>query len=167
MSARLAAVSLPSLDFGLTEGWYGYQVNAIDIFGRFSAPSAFAEWRQWTPAPDPKPWYYVDPPADRVIRPSSVRVLDRTAPPPLAFIEAWVLDPTDPVVVRDPALAAWRQTLPAAQRDTLVGLACAGDGTSRSSARRLIRGSFGSTGIPAARRRRIGSVWRPGRSAVT
>ena len=114
--------SLPALDFGLREGWYGYQVNAIDIFGRFSARSAFAEWHQWTPAPDPKPWYYIDPPADRVVHASSVRVLDRTPPPPPAFVEAWVLDPADPVVVRDAALDAWRATLPAAQRNTLIGL---------------------------------------------
>ncbi len=114
--------SMPALDFGLGEGWYGYQVNAIDIFGRFSARSAFAEWRQWTPVPDPKPWYYIDPPADRVVHPSSVRVLDRSPPPPPAFVEASVLDPADPVVVHDGPLDAWRQSLPTAQRDTLIGL---------------------------------------------
>jgi hypothetical protein len=72
--------SLSALDFGLGEGWYGYQINGIDIFGRCSARSAFAEWRQWVPVPDPKPWYYIDPPADRTVHPSSVRVLDQTPP---------------------------------------------------------------------------------------
>lgn len=114
--------SLTAFDIGLSEGWYGYQINAIDLFGRFSPRSAFAEWHQWAPAPDPKPWYYIDPPADRIVHASSVRVLDRTPPPPPAFIEAWVTDPGDPVVVRDAALDAWRAALPAAQRDTLVGL---------------------------------------------
>jgi hypothetical protein len=114
--------TLAALDFALREGWYGYQINAIDIFGRFSPRSAFAEWHQWTPAPNPKPWYYTDPPADRVVHASSVRVLDRTPPPPPAFVEAWVLDPADPIVVRDAALDAWRAGLPAAQRNTLVGL---------------------------------------------
>jgi hypothetical protein len=37
-------------------------------------------------------------------------------------VEAWVLDPADPVVVRDAALDAWRAGLPAAQRNTLIGL---------------------------------------------
>lgn len=114
--------SLTALDFGLREGWYGYQVNSIDLFGRFSPPSAFAEWHQWVPVPDPKPWYYIDPPADRIVHASSVRVIDRTPPPPPAFIEACVLDPGDPIVVRDAALDAWRATLPAAQRNTLIGL---------------------------------------------
>jgi hypothetical protein len=114
--------SLTTLDFGLREGWYGYQINAIDIFGRFSPRSVFAEWHQWMPVPDPKPWYYIDPPADRIVHASSVRVLDRTPPPPPAFVEAWVLDPADPIVVRDAALDAWRATLPAGQRNTLIGL---------------------------------------------
>jgi hypothetical protein len=114
--------SLTALDFGVSEGWYGYQVNAIDLFGRFSPRSAFAAWHQWTPAPNPKPWYYIDPPADRVVHASSVRVLDRTPPPPPAFVEAWALDDGDPIVVRDAALDAWRAALPAAQRNTLVGL---------------------------------------------
>jgi hypothetical protein len=114
--------TLPALDFGLAEGWYGYQINSIDIFGRFSPRSAFAEWRQWVPVPEPKPWYYIDPPADRVVHLSSVRLLDRTPPPPPAFVEAWVLDPADPIVVHDAALDAWRQTLPDGQRDSLVGL---------------------------------------------
>lgn len=114
--------SLAALDFALSEGWYGYQINAIDIFGRFSPRSAFAEWHQWAPAPNPKPWYYIDPPADRVVHTSSVRVLDRIPPPPPAFVEAWVLDPADPVVVRDAALDMWRAGLPVAQRNTLIGL---------------------------------------------
>ncbi|HEU0138914.1 MAG TPA: hypothetical protein VFQ79_04355 [Bryobacteraceae bacterium] len=114
--------SLPALDLDLDEGWYGYQVNSIDIFGRFSPKSAFAEWWQWAPVPAPKPWYYIDPPGARQVHASSVRIIERNPPPPPAFIEAWALDPADPVLVRDAALDAWRQSLPAGQRNTLVGL---------------------------------------------
>jgi hypothetical protein len=113
---------LSCLDFGLAEGWYGYQVNGIDLFGRFSPRSPFAPWRQWAPEPQPRPWYYRDPPGDQVIHPSSVRILDRTPPPTPASLEAWALDPADPMVIQDAAYLAWRDSLPAAQHDTLVGL---------------------------------------------
>jgi len=114
--------ALRSIDFALSEGWYGYQVNSIDLFGRYSPKSVFAEWRQWAPRPNPKPWYYIDPPADRQAHPSSVRLLDKAPPPPPAAVEAWALDPQDPMVVADTLYTSWRQSLPAAQRNQLVGL---------------------------------------------
>lgn len=110
------------VDFALQEGWYGYKVNAIDIFGRFSPKSPFAEWRQWAPAPDPKPWYYVEPPQDRQVHASSVRVIDTEPPPPPMAVEAWALDPTDPMTLQDQAYLAWRAGLPQNVRNTLIGL---------------------------------------------
>jgi hypothetical protein len=110
--------TLRYIDFGLKEGWYGYQINAVDLFGRFSAKSSFAEWWQWNPPPQPKPWYYVDPQSERVINPSSVRILDKLAPPPPLAVEAYALDPADPLLIQDQAYKDWRLTV----QDTLVGL---------------------------------------------
>lgn len=110
------------VDFALSEGWYGYKVNAIDIFGRFSPKSSFAEWRQWAPAPDPKPWYYVDPAQDRQVHASSVRVLDTEPPPPPMAVEAWALDPDDRMTIKDQAYLAWRAGLPQNIRNSLIGL---------------------------------------------
>ncbi len=110
------------LDFALAEGWYGYQVNAIDLFGRYSAKSDFAGWWQWSPPPAPKPWYYVDPPAERAVHPASLRILDKVAPPPPLAVEAYALDPADPLLIRDKAYEEWQATFPAAGRDHLVGL---------------------------------------------
>lgn len=98
---------LHCIDFALAEGWYGYQVNAIDLFGRFSPKSSFAEWRQWDPPPQPRPWYYQDPPAGPVVNPSSIRILDKFAPPPPLAVEAYVLDPDDPLLVRDQKYVEW------------------------------------------------------------
>ena len=111
-------------DFALSEGWYGYQVNSIDLFGRYSPRSNFAEWRQWAPLRGPAPWYYINPnaPADRQVHPSSVRLLDKLPPPPPAAVEAWALDPQDPMVIVDPKYTTWRQSLPATLRNQLVGL---------------------------------------------
>ena len=114
--------ALRTIDFALDEGWYGYQVNSIDLFGRYSPKSLFGEWRQWTPRPDPRPWYYIDPPANRRVHASSVRLLDKLPPPTPTALEAWALDPQDPLVVADPPYTSWRQSLPAADRDRLVGL---------------------------------------------
>jgi hypothetical protein len=130
-SAPLAPPSYPSdwpqrslrfVDPMLDEGWYGYRLSAVDLFGRFSGLSSFGAWWQWTPRPDPEPWYYVDPPADRIVHASAVRILDKVAPPPPAAVEAWALDPDDAHVVFDAAYNAWRETLPQAMRATLVGL---------------------------------------------
>lgn len=110
------------VDFALPEGWYGYKVNAIDIFGRFSPKSSFAEWRQWAPAPIPKPWYYIEPPQDRRVHAASVQVLDTAPPPPPMAVEAWALDPDDSMTLQDQAYLAWRGGLPYDVRNTLIGL---------------------------------------------
>src|SRR6201999_4553021 len=56
--------TLQYIDTGLQEGWYGYELSGIDIFGRHSANAAPAPWHQWAPEPQPSPWYYVEPSAD-------------------------------------------------------------------------------------------------------
>ncbi len=95
-------------DRGLREGWYGYSITAIDLFGRYSPRSDPASWAGWAPP--------------SVIHASAVQILDKVGPPPPAAIEAWALDPADTTVLRDPAYLAWRASLPLPDRDTLVGL---------------------------------------------
>jgi hypothetical protein len=109
-------------DRGLTDGWYGYQMNGIDLFGRHTANSAPAAWYQWSPAPDPRPWYYQDPPANSVVHASAVRLLDKIPPPEPTGVEAWVLDPADPMLLRDTPYQDWHNALPSSELDTLVGL---------------------------------------------
>jgi WD40 repeat protein len=110
------------IDRGLQEGWYAYQVSGIDLFGRHSANSPPGAWYQWAPAPEPRPWYYVDPPEDRVVHASAVRLLDESPPPPPSAIAAFALDPADPTVLRDPAYRAWWESLSAEEQRSLVGL---------------------------------------------
>ena len=93
-----------AIDNGLTDGWYSYQVNGIDIFGRHSTNSAPAEWYQWAPMPDPRPWYYQVPPADRVIHSFAVALLKKQPPPAPTRVEAYALDPRDPTVLKDACL---------------------------------------------------------------
>ena len=112
---------LHAVDGGLDEGWYGYQVSGVDIFGRHSANSTAAPWHQWTPPPDPLPWYYQPPPSDAIVHPSAVAVLDKVPPPHPPAVEAAVLDPDDPTLVTDAAHQAWRASLPASEQQ-LVGL---------------------------------------------
>lgn len=99
------------LDMGLPEGWYRYQVNGIDIFGRHSPNSAAAVWYEWAPMPEPRPWYYKDPPGKTVVHPSAVLLLDKLPPPPPTGIEAYALDPRDATVLRDQAYQAWYRAL--------------------------------------------------------
>ena len=101
------------LDTSLADGWYSYQVSGIDIFGRHSPNSSSGPWYQWTPAPDPRPWYYKDPSADSIVHPSAVRLLDTLPPPPPTGIEAYALDPEDPTVLKDAAYNAWWSSLTA------------------------------------------------------
>jgi hypothetical protein len=110
------------LDVGLADGWYGYQVSGIDIFGRHSPNSSAAAWYEWVPVPDPRPWYYQDPPGDTAIHPSAVRLLDKIPPPPPTGVEAYALDPADPTVLRDAAYNTWRATLSVGERDAVIGL---------------------------------------------
>lgn len=110
------------VDNALAEGWYGYRVNGIDIFGRHSQGSPDARWFQWTPEPEPRPWYYQEPPADSVVHPAAVRLLDKTAPPPPQGVEAYALDPADPTLLRDALYEDWFDTLTEAEQGSLVGL---------------------------------------------
>ncbi len=110
------------IDRGLPEGWWGYRVSSVDVFGRHSDTGGDAAWRQWSPRPDPKPWYYVDPPSDAVIHAEAVRLLDRVPPPMPTAVEAFALDPADPTVLRDQRYADWLATLTAAERTSVVGL---------------------------------------------
>jgi hypothetical protein len=117
------AFPLQYLDTGLgEEGWYSYRVNGIDLFGRFSALSSPAVWKQWRPAPDPAPWFFDASRADDVVHPHALAVLDKLAPPVPPGVEAFALDPKDPLVVADARYLAWFATLSAAEKAELVGL---------------------------------------------
>jgi hypothetical protein len=109
------------LDLRLAEGWYAYQVVAVDIFGRFSPKSAFAAWWQWAPEPVPRPWYYQGNNAAAQLHPSAVRILSDAPPPVPLALEAYALDPQDPLLVQDAAYAAWRASLGAGGAG-LIGL---------------------------------------------
>lgn len=113
--------ALNYIDIGLTDGWYGYRVSGIDIFGRHSKTSADAAWFQWSPEPYPRPWYYRAP-ANRVVHPSAVRLLDKTGPPPPAGVEAYALDPKDPTTVRDDVYTKWFTHLSPDEQENLIGL---------------------------------------------
>ena len=114
--------SLHYIDRGRPDGWYAYQISGIDIFGRHSGPSDPAVWHQWAPRPNPTPWYYVEPAADRVIHPSAIRLLDKLAPPSPPGVEAFALDPADPNVLHDAAWQTWFDSLTAAEKQNVIGL---------------------------------------------
>jgi len=122
---------LHGLDNALADGWYGYQVSGIDIFGRHTPNSVNGVWRQWSPAPEPKPWYYADPPSNAVINQSAIRLLTKIAPPQPTATEAFVIDPVDPTVIKDAAYIdwwtrlngqLWYQQLSDVQKKNLIGL---------------------------------------------
>jgi hypothetical protein len=103
------------LDLRLADGWYGYTVNGVDLFGRHSVASAPLAWRQWSPPPVPAPWYFKQPaPADMVVHPTAIRLLDRSLPPPPTGVEALALDDADPTLVKDAAYHTWRAGIEAA-----------------------------------------------------
>lgn len=111
-----------AIDSGLQDGWYSYQVSGVDIFGRHSPNSAPAVWRQWRPAPQPRPWYYNPLLGRNIVHPFAVRLLDKIPPPSPTAIEAYALDPADPTVLKDIAYNNWQETLSSTERQTLVGL---------------------------------------------
>lgn len=110
------------IDAGLTEGWYSYCINGVDIFGRYSGASGNAAWYQWTPKPDPAPWYYIDAVGDGIVEPHAISLLDKTPPPTPTAVEAFALDPNDPNLIRDAAYNNWFATLSAAEKQAAIGL---------------------------------------------
>ncbi|MEN3370990.1 MAG: hypothetical protein V7609_3133 [Verrucomicrobiota bacterium] len=100
-------IPVKAFDPGLPDGWYSYCLSAVDIFGRHSALGPPGAWLQWSPPPDPKPWYYIDPPADTQINSFAVRLLDKSAPPRVPGVEADALDPADKMLLRDAAFNTW------------------------------------------------------------
>ena len=113
---------LHAFDNALSDGWYSYQVSGIDIFGRHTPNSVAGVWRQWAPMPEPRPWYYKDPPSDAIINSSAIRLLTKIAPPPPTGVEAYALDPSDPTVIKDAAYSQWFDKLTETQKKNLIGL---------------------------------------------
>ena len=116
---------------GLSDGWYSYAVSGVDIFGRHSERSAPAQWYQWSPMPEPRPWYYQDPVGDRPIHAFAVNVPDFVPPPAPTGMEAYALDPADPLLLKDATYerwwtelqnAPWYQALSQSEQRNLVGL---------------------------------------------
>jgi hypothetical protein len=112
------------VDTPLDEGWYAWRVTATDLFGRRSEPSAPAAWHSWPLAEGEKkpwytakpwvpgeqnPWYVPDPwtqlvpSAQGIIHPSAVGLFDKVAPPAPRALWAQVVDPEDPLVLKDQA----------------------------------------------------------------
>lgn len=117
------------IDSGLADGWYSYQISGIDIFGRHSSNSVASPWLQWTPPPTtppippiPLPWYYITPaPVDSIVHPSAVRLRDVIPPPPPTAVEAFALDPADPLILKDAAYDNWFNALSPVKK-SLIGL---------------------------------------------
>jgi hypothetical protein len=123
--------SMYYIDSGVKDGWYSYQISGIDIFGRHSPTSEDGQWYQWTPVPDPRPWYYQEPSGDVAIYPSAIKLLDKIPPPAPTGIEAYALDPLDAMVLKDDAYnkwwnglikSDWYKALPDKDKKDLIGL---------------------------------------------
>ncbi|MEN3325389.1 MAG: hypothetical protein V7638_196 [Acidobacteriota bacterium] len=123
--------TLHALDNALADGWWGYQVSGIDVFGRHTPNSFAAAWRQWSPSPEPKPWYYQDPPSDAIIHQSAIRLLTKIAPPQPTATEAFAIDRRDPMIIKDAAYRNWWDNLTRSdwykalnedQKNNLIGL---------------------------------------------
>jgi len=121
-SAAWPPFDLLFIDPALAEGWYAYEINAVDIFGRFSANGVPAVWYQWSPAPDPDPWYQLPGQGTAIVHPYAVRLLDKIAPPAPTAVEATALDPADPLFLRDTAYTAWIASLQGTEPSTVIGL---------------------------------------------
>lgn len=87
-------VRLHYIDRNLKDGWYGYRLTGIDLFGRHSAQGP----------------------------PVQIRLLDRIPPSIPTGVEAYALDPADPYLLKDDAYNAWHDALDPSVRQTLVGL---------------------------------------------
>ena len=87
-------VPLHYIDRNLKDGWYGYRLTGIDIYGRHSVQGS----------------------------PVKLRVLDKIPPTSPTGVEAYTLDPEDPYLQRDDAYNVWYDALDPSVRQTLVGL---------------------------------------------
>jgi hypothetical protein len=114
-------------DRRLPDGWYSYRLAGVDLFGQFSALSDAAHWHQWAPVPDPRPWYYSGPGSNAQINPYAVHLRDTTPPPPPPGVEAYALDPLDPLLIQDAPVvswfaASWWNNLSTAQKAGRIGV---------------------------------------------
>jgi hypothetical protein len=90
-----------AVDGPLVEGWYGYRISGIDIFGRYSGLSEAAVSLDIATE---------DIPASGTFDPA-VHLIDATPPPAPVNVRAWVLDPQDPFVLQDAVYTQWRSSL--------------------------------------------------------
>src|ERR1051325_7470164 len=82
------------IDRNLPDGWYSYEVNGIDLFGRHSTNSG----------------------------PPLLLLRDRVPPPVPTAVEAYPLDPEDRFLQRDQAYNDWFASLDASIRQKVFGL---------------------------------------------
>ena len=95
------AFPLLANDGPLPDGWYAYRISGIDLFGRYSGLS------------EPAQWLAID--GQSVLNAYAVLLEDRTPPPPPIHVQAWLLDPKDPFLLRDGPYQAWAATKPNTQ----------------------------------------------------
>jgi hypothetical protein len=98
------------------EKWYTYALTGVDLFGRHS-PRVIAKWNQWlwNPPPElnlPRPWYFKDPAGEATRNNFGIELLNKVPPPMPVGVEAFLLDPADPFVVKDAAYNTWRSANP-------------------------------------------------------
>ena len=103
--------TLLAFDSPFQTGWFSYRVSGIDLFGRHSEASNPASWHS-----------FHETAGDVLEHPFALDLQHDRPPPPPTGVEATVLDPLDPHLVRDADYEAWRSALPASIRDTRVGL---------------------------------------------
>ncbi|MEA3012206.1 MAG: hypothetical protein QOD42_751 [Sphingomonadales bacterium] len=130
MPANWPPMPLQAVERRLADGWYGFRLSSICLFGRHSDRSGDGSWWQWQ-TPDPAPWYYQLPAADKQLHGFAVEIRDMQPPPAPAMVEASALDPADEdTYVRDGdynawwhgGVEAWWDGLTAAQRAAAVPL---------------------------------------------
>jgi len=88
---------LDVLDTVTEDGWYSYQVQGVDIFGRIVERISPAAWYEWEP--------------EQLRHRFGIPLLDRVPPPPPINVWAWVVDPRDALLVRDEGWQAWQADL--------------------------------------------------------
>ncbi len=107
MPANWPPAPLRAVERRLADGWYGFRLSTICLFGRHTPPGSDGDWWQWA-SPVPRPWYYQLPAGDRRLHAFAVEIRDMLPPPAPALVEATALDPADEdTYVRDSAYDAW------------------------------------------------------------